>query len=535
MGDKIIIIIFIVMPIITKIKLHNFKRFRDLTIDVNPDLNIFIGDNESGKSTLLQAIDLVSRGSVTRVENIGLDKLFNASVLTEFMAGPRNLNELPVMYVELYFEKELDEDLEGNNNSLRLHSCSGIRMRCYLNDKYNQVVSELLSEPNASFPLEFYQIEFDTFSGAPFNAYTKKLRSLYIDNSTIGNSYSMREYVNNIFHSQLTDLQRVNARHAYKDSKLKFQSDFLAQYNERIAPYSFAIRESADDNIETDITLVESNIPLDNKGTGTQCFIKTKLSLNRANTGIDTVLIEEPENHLSYMKMLELINVIRGTHNKQIFISTHSDLIATRLNLKNCFLVNSSSPNVASLSVLSEDTAAFFVKAPDNNMLQFVLAKKSILVEGDAEFILMDSLYKRTVAKELCASGIGVISVDGKCFKRYLEIAALIQNQVAVITDNDGDYEENIKNNYREYTDGQYPNIRIFADRDNNRRTFEVCMYEDNKVTCEAEFSTPRRRLDILEYMLKNKSESAFRLYKNRGEVLNVPHYIQEAVRWIDD
>lgn len=523
------------MPIITKIKLHNFKRFRDLTIDVNPDLNIFIGDNESGKSTLLQAIELVSRGSVTRVETLGLEKLFNVSSLTEFMAGPRNVNELPVMYIELYFEKELDEDLEGSNNSLQLYSCSGIRMRCYLNDKYTHVVSELLSEPNASFPLEFYQIEFDTFSGTPFNAYTKKLQSLYIDNSTIGSSYSMREYVNNIFHSQLTDLQRVNARHAYKDSKLKFQSEFLAQYNERIAPYSFAVRESADDNIETDITLVDSNIPLENKGTGTQCFIKTKLSLNRVNTGIDAVLIEEPENHLSYMKMHELITVIRESHHKQIFISTHSDLIATRLNLRNCFLVNSSSPNVASLSVMSEDTAAFFLKAPDNNMLQFVLAKKSILVEGDAEYILMESLYKRTVDRELSDSGIGVISVDGKCFKRYLEIAALIQNQVAVITDNDGDYEENITNNYREYIEGQYPNIRIFADTDNNRRTFEVCMYKDNKVTCDAEFSTPQRRLTILDYMLKNKTESAFRLYKNRGEVLNVPHYIQEAIRWIDD
>lgn len=526
---------FVAMPIITKIKLHNFKKFRDLTIDVNPDLNIFIGDNESGKSTILQAIELVSRGSVTRVENIGLDKLFNVSALTEFMVSPRNVNELPEMYVELYFEKEFDEDLDGYNNSLQLHSCAGIRMRCYLNDKYTQVVSELLSEPNASFPLEFYQIEFDTFSGAPFNAYTKKLRTLYIDNSTISSSYSMREYVNNIFHSQLTELQRVNARHAYKDSKLQFQSDFLSQYNERIAPYSFAIRESPDDNIETDITLLDSNIPLENKGTGTQCFIKTKLSLNRANIGIDTVLIEEPENHLSYMKMLELINVIRESHSKQIFISTHSDLIATRLNLKNCFLVNSSSPNVASLSDLSEDTAAFFMKAPDNNMLQFVLAKKSILVEGDAEFILMESLYKRTVAKELCASGIGVISVDGKSFKRYLEIAALIKNQVAVITDNDGNYEENITNNYKEYTEDQYPNIRIFADTDNNRRTFEVCMYEDNKVTCDAEFGTPLRRLTILEFMLNNKSESAFRLYKNRGEILNVPHYIQEAVRWIDD
>ena len=257
--------------------------------------------------------------------------------------------------------------------------------------------------------------------------------------------------------------------------------------------------------------------------------------MNRANTGIDTVLIEEPENHLSYMKMLELINVIRESHNKQIFISTHSDLIATRLNLKNCFLVNSASANVISLKDLSEDTAAFFVKAPDNNMLQFVLSNKSILVEGDAEFILMESLYKRTVDKELYASGIGVISVDGKCFKRYLEIAALIQNKVAVITDNDGDYAENITNNYSEYTQDQYPNIRIFSDTDNTRWTFEVCLYEENKVTCEAEFNTPKRRLTILDYMLKNKTESAFMLYKNRSEVLNVPHYIQEAVRWIDD
>ena len=36
------------MLIISKIKLHNFKRFRELTLDVNPDINILIGDNESG-------------------------------------------------------------------------------------------------------------------------------------------------------------------------------------------------------------------------------------------------------------------------------------------------------------------------------------------------------------------------------------------------------------------------------------------------------------------------------------------------------
>ena len=189
-----------------------------------------------------------------------------------------------------------------------------------------------------------------------------------------------------------TDLQRINARHAYKDCKIQFQTHTLAQYNQQIAPYSFAIRESSDDNIETDITLMENNIPLENKGTGTQCFIKTQLALNRAANGVDLVLIEEPENHLSYMKMLELIALIRGAQDRQIFISTHSDLITTRLNLKKCLLFNSASTDVCSLSDLTDETADFFMKAPDNNMLQFALSKKSILVEGDAEFILMEAL-----------------------------------------------------------------------------------------------------------------------------------------------
>ena len=84
----------------------------------------------------------------------------------------------------------------------------------------------------------------------------------------------MRDYVNDIYHAQLTDEQRINARYEYKNNKVRFQEQILAQYNDLIPPYSFAIRESADDNIETDITLLENDIPLENKGTGTQCFIK---------------------------------------------------------------------------------------------------------------------------------------------------------------------------------------------------------------------------------------------------------------------
>lgn len=91
-----------IIMIIQKVILHNFKRFQHLELDLDPTMNIFIGDNESGKSTILQAIDLVARGSRTRIENIGIDRLFNVETIKSFMANI-NMDNLPEMFVELYF------------------------------------------------------------------------------------------------------------------------------------------------------------------------------------------------------------------------------------------------------------------------------------------------------------------------------------------------------------------------------------------------------------------------------------------------
>lgn len=405
---------------------------------------------------------------------------------------------------------------------------------CEYNLQYNQQIAQILANPDATFPHEFYSISFDTFCGVPYNAYTKKLKSLFIDNSQVGSPYAMREYIRDIYRSQLDDIQRINTRHSYHQSKVDFQNHILTPFNARIAPFPFAVRESSDDNIETDVTLMAGNVPIENMGAGTQCFIKTELSLKRAANGIDAVLLEEPENHLSYMKVMELIEKIKSDDDRQIFISTHNDLIVTRLNLRNCILMNSANPAAVSLKMLTADTANFFMKAPGNNMLQFILSKKTILVEGDAEFILMEALYKQTVHKNLENSGIGVIAVDGKCFKRYLEIAKELGNKVVVITDNDGNYAEIITKSYADYIQNQYPNIRVYSDSDNERYTFEVCMYKDNKAICNAEFTTHLRRLPIQDYMLSNKADAAFTLLMKRIDTIVVPQYIQDAIQWID-
>ena len=61
-----------------------------------------MGDNEVGKSSILEAIDLVAGGNVRRVESIGLDRLINIDAVKKFHSGRRTFENLPVLRIELY-------------------------------------------------------------------------------------------------------------------------------------------------------------------------------------------------------------------------------------------------------------------------------------------------------------------------------------------------------------------------------------------------------------------------------------------------
>lgn len=86
--------------VITKIRLINFRRFSDYTVTPNERINILVGDNEVGKSSILEAIDLVASGNVRRVESIGLDRLINIEAIKKFNSGRRDYENLPVLRIE---------------------------------------------------------------------------------------------------------------------------------------------------------------------------------------------------------------------------------------------------------------------------------------------------------------------------------------------------------------------------------------------------------------------------------------------------
>lgn len=521
------------MKTIKKLVLGNFKRFRTLELDFDKELNLLVGDNEAGKSSVLQALDLVMSASRSHVDSIGLESLFNAKCIEEFMSGPRNMKDLPEMFIDVYVEGILAHEINGNYNSKGGPPADGLRLLCAPNDVFSKDIADILKDKNSSFPFEFYDIQFKTFGGYTVHPSKKLMKHLLIDSAQINNDYATRIYTRTVYESNATVLERNRHGLEYRNAKAQFRDHILGDMNKKLPDFQFGVRSSPKASFETDMMITEGNIPIDSKGKGRQCFIKIDFALRDRGRSLDVLLLEEPENHLSHGNTRRLIDRISAAKSQQIFIATHSSLICTRLNLQKAIILSENEPSKPlTLKGLPGDTAVFFMKAPDNNVLEMALCKKAILVEGDAEFILIEELYKKHAAGgSLNADGVHVISVDGTSFKRYLDLAKVLKIKVAVIRDNDGDFQTKCVENYKDYA-GE-ANMRIFADKDNNRSTFEVCMYEDNKKACDDAFAAGRVSLTVQEYMLNNKTDAAFLLLKHQKDQLSAPAHIQEAVTWI--
>jgi len=517
------------MKYVTKIKLSNFRRFKNFSTEFDSKLNILIGDNESGKSTILAAINLVLGGSKSKVEAIGLENLFNTEAISEFLNGSRDLATIPKFFIEIYLNEQNNSLLNGRLNSDD-RECDGLRLECSLSPDYTREVCEILAQQDAVFPFEYYLIRFNTFSGEAYTGYNKFVRNLLIDNSLISNEYAVREYVNSMYISIATPVERNRHENEYRRHKQTYTGSVLSEINSRLTDYTFTIRHNRKSNLDTDLTLSSNDVQIDNKGKGQQCFIKTRFALQRNVHVPDVVLLEEPENHLSHLNMKRLISTINESDDKQLFISTHSSMISARLDLRKTILLHPSSTRPIRLNDLPEATAKFFIKAPDHNVLDFILSRKAILVEGDAEYILMEAFYHIVTGQNIHEANLLILSVDGTSFKRYLDIAKLLDIRTAVVRDNDGNYQANCVDNYAEYTS---PQVQIFSDPDNLRSTFEICLYSDNTTLCDELFGDGRRTLSVQEYMLKNKTEAAYQLLCDRVTELSVPPHITQAIEWI--
>ena len=72
---------------IRKVKIHNFKCYKDFEITLEEGLNIVVGDNEAGKSTILEAINLALTGIISgkSIWNEISQYIFNKEAVDEYI------------------------------------------------------------------------------------------------------------------------------------------------------------------------------------------------------------------------------------------------------------------------------------------------------------------------------------------------------------------------------------------------------------------------------------------------------------------
>ena len=515
---------------IRKIRFLNFKRFRDYIIEPNERVNILIGDNEVGKSSVLEAIDLVASGSNRRIEAIGLDRLLNIEAVQMFKSGAKTFDNLPELRIELYLSGQFDHTMSGKNNMDGVE-CDGIRLVCAPNIDYRTEITAILNDHPDYFPYDYYSIRFSTFAYEGYTGYKKKLRVAIIDSTNMSSEYATNDFVRRMYMQYTeTDIkERAKHKSAYRLLRSTFRADSLGDLNSRLPTdknYAFGLKSGSYMDLENDLMIYEAEIGIDSKGTGRQVFVKTDFALEKAGENVDIILMEEPENHLSPVNLRKLVQNVAKAQSGQLFITTHNSMISTRLELQNLLIMHNNACNQPiMLNDLSTETAKYFMKTPPASIVEFALAGKSLLVEGPSEFMLLGGFYASVTGRTPEDDGVHIIDVRGLNFKRYLEIAKLTGSKVGVITDNDGDYQKHCVEKYADYSSDN--NIGIFYDNDNTKRTFEVTLYGDNTTLCDDLFET-----DAQKYMLNNKTEAAFTLL-SQNQPISVPDYIKRAIAWI--
>ena len=530
---------------ISAIHIEGFKKFLNFDMNFNPDMNILIGENEVGKSTILEAIQLVLNQDYRHTDRSILDDLFNVTQVKKFKEHPC-IENLPEIKVDLFLDLDPnDRDSQfyyGENNSIYKEDY-GISFTCVYDDEQwgNNLDWTLIKE----VPVEFYSLKWKTFSGDSYNPYKKPIHFLALDTSRQDRTYSFNYYNKTCFGNVYDESQKLKIKNSFRNhlnSALQSPDINLSIDDKQNRSFGIDGKKVILENI---ISIKQDDVPLENHGSGMESLIKTEISLGRSSNS-DVIMMEEPENHLSFPNLLRMIEMIENRENQvQIIIATHSSMIASRLNISKVFWLTDTKAHA--LQNLSEDDAAFFCRLPNNNLLQMLLANKVILVEGVAEYLLVPEFFKNIVGASLNQTNTVVISCNGISFKRYLAIAKSANKKAIVLTDNDK--KQNKIDECEQFNSTSGLLQRIYTGQDLKGWTWEVCLYETNKQEMKQLVTdlNPHSRTDyansvnddiFIDYLTdnRNKAEVAYQILKRNligDKKIQPPEYVEEAIIWL--
>lgn len=526
---------------IERIIIDGYRRFERLDLAPIAGMNIIVGDNESGKSTLLEAIALALTGKVNgkwAIEELN-PFWFNQGRVTDFFAKYDSAERVapPEILIELFLTNSDElQRLRGINNSQRT-DCPGVTLRIRPSSDYaDEFKAYLEDSPPSILPVEFYVVEWRDFADRFLNQRPRELATSFIDARTIRSTSGMDYHTREMLSEYLDSKERASLSLAHRKSRQEITDGTLAAINIRIAEESSALHDhpvglqmdqSSRTSWETGIVPQVDGIPFAMSGQGQQAAIKVALAMSRIASVSTFVLIEEPENHLSYSSLTRLvarIDNLAGT-DQQLFITTHSSFVLNRLGLDRLLLLHDG--NAAKLSALEEGTVTYFRKLSGYDTLRLVLARKLALVEGPSDAIILERAFIDAVGTSPPDGGVDIVSMDGLTFKRALEVCNALDRQAVALQDNDGNAPEEIQALVKDLL--LTGKRELLVSDPEHGPTLEPQILAANGEELLRRVLKIANRADLSKWMLNNKTESAIRILDS-SESIVFPDYINCAV-----
>lgn len=527
---------------ITKVVIQGYRKFRHFSVEPDPAMNIIIGDNEAGKSTLLEAIALALSGRIDgRWANEELNPYwFNARDVRDYFAAYAQNPETPTpsIRIELYLDSN-DPDVQrmrGIHNSLR-NDCPGTKVEVVRNPDYDEEFAAYMADPNRPdvLPTEYFEATWKDFNDMPLRRRPTALGLSVIDSRTIRSKAGVDYHTREILSSFLEPKERAAISVAHRKSRHEMTTSVLNSLNDKVregsedlhdAPLGLTMDQSARASWEAGVVPQIGDIPFAMAGQGQQASIKVALAMKRRAESARTVLIEEPETNLAYsrlQKLLHRVEVLAG-ESQQLFITTHSSFVLNRLGLNKLICLHGDT--TSRLTDLEDGTVSYFKHLSGYDTLRLVLASRLVLVEGPSDEMIFKRGYFDRYHRYPESDGIDVISMNGITFKRALELCARLDRDVVALQDNDGTPADEILEELSEYTS----EIRqMYVGVSTLGKTLEPQLIQVNGVEKMRTILGLRAQDNPETWMPNHKTEGALRILLSQETVV-MPPYIQQAI-----
>jgi putative ATP-dependent endonuclease of OLD family len=576
--------------------IKNFRGIENITLNFNKGLNVLIGENNAGKSAIIDALRVcLSYGNQRREIYISQsDFHINKSAISEELKDIEfHLHFHIDVAAEVGWFNDLLSVAEDGTQDLQLH------FRYYLdeNDRVKYKVWGGTNEGQAIAPevlFLIYHVYLDALRDA--EQYLRPIRgnrlgqlyaNIQIDPDHQTDQEKKRELAKKVRSAVHDDAdwvghvakgkEKINEHlkeTSFTNKQQQVDISFLPfDFNKLVDNLKIQMPIYTDDLLEGDPSK-QKHFELYQNGLGYNNLIYTATVLGdlkqrkilQAET-YAALLIEEPEAHLHPQLQnlfFNYLNKLDTEQGFQIFISSHSPTITAKADLKSIIVLQNQANKIHALSLtksgLTGDNQKYLHKFLDVTKSQMFFSNGVILVEGISEALLMPA-FSRIVGEEydIDKAGIELVNLNGVAFSHFANLfnsedeSKNLMTRCSLLTDDDtADENDEITSRARIANELANKNLKVFL----AERTFEFELFiagnkdilleifkemhpvSAAKIVADADIKI--HAAAFLQKVISNKakSELSHRLavkLASDAEARNafiVPTYIQNAIKY---